>query len=200
LKHIVTERETGGNIIWSIGNMVRGANKLIHEIPRMRAYSSASNAVRRNVEKHRREHFMRLIDMGLDEKDPEKGSKLIETVKDITEAYKLHRDSFLQKEIIEHVKHVGKKKSPEMLVALGEVAKHISRMGHANIDGKHAEIILKALTYARSPNTLKSPDEREYAKRMSILKEHLKKYREGEKEEAIRKIQEIMEEWGWRQA
>jgi len=193
LKRVVAKR----GVVDALEKMMMGANKIMKELPRLQAYDHAYGAVSRNVEIHKKEHFMRLIDVGLNEKDPEKGSKLIETVKDIAEAYKINRNSVLREEIIEHVKHVGKAKNPEMLMALGEVAEHIRRINHANLNEKHAEIILRALAYARtSPNTLGDPGEREYAKRMSILKEHLKKYREGEKEEAVRRMQEIMGERG----
>jgi len=193
LKRIVVRRETRKGIIESIGKMVRAANELLKEIPRMQAYGRASNAVFRNVEVHKMEHFMKLIDMGLEEDDPVKGSKLLETVKEIVEAYGKHRGTPFQKELLAHVKHVGKTKDPEMLLALGEVARHIRRIEQNSIEDKHAKIILDALARARtSTGTIKEMTKKKYTEWMLALKEHLEKYRKGRKEDAIRGILELI--------
>jgi len=203
LRRVVMERETGKGVVGAIGKLVKEAREvakiaakapeLIKEIPRLQAYGYASNAVFRNVEIHRMEHFMRLIDLGLEEEDPARGCRLIETVEDIAKAYGRHRDTPLQREILEHVKHVGRAKSPEMLLALGEVMRHVGEVDYSSLEREHAETLLKALSLARTPpSTGRNAAERHYKGLMLALKEHLEMYRKGQKEEALKRLRELL--------
>lgn len=193
LKRLVVKRETQKGILEFIGSMVWAANRLVKEIPTMKEYSRASSAILRNVERHRTEHFMKLMDIGLEEEDPAKSNRIIKVVKEIAEAYGEHRDTPLQKELLEHVKHVGKARDPEMILAFGEVAKHIRHIGRSNLGEEHAKIILEALALARTnADALKDLARKKYTEWMLALKEHLEKYRKGQKEDAIKGIMELI--------
>lgn len=206
LRRITSERKTNHGTVETVGKFVIGARRLVKmvkempelvkEIPRLQAYGYASSAIFHNVEAHRMEHFMRLVDIGLGEEDPKKGRELIEHVEHIAKAYGKHRGTPLQREILTHVRHIEEKQSEEMLRALGEVANHLKHIKYNDLDRKHAEIILRALTYARGgTDTPENLAEKRYVEWMSALKEPLEMYRKGQRDEAIAKIQKLVEEW-----
>ncbi len=206
LAKLVTRRETSrgtvesaGQHVFGIGrlvNIAKGAARIAKEIPRMQAYGEASSAIFRNVEVHRQEHFTRLADLGIEEEDPEKGTELLEHVKHVAEAYGAHRSGPLQREILIHVRHVEAKRSKEMLRALGAVAKHLKEIDYREIPRDHADLIARALQYARggteAPENLA---EKRYVEWMMQIHGPLKKYASGQREEAIRELSEIVRRW-----
>ncbi len=172
------------------------------EIPRIQKLGDTTRVVSKNVESFREHHFDRLIDIGLQHPDREKGIEILEGVSEIAKTYGKYRNTKeLKDEFLRHLKNVYKlhqthrkleperafDRSHEIIVTLAAIAK---KMREHNIDGKLAA---QVLAHARAiEGTNPRQMHQMYLKRLNAIREVLER---SNSESAARTLAMLVEKW-----
>jgi hypothetical protein len=177
-----------------MSQVIASAEKIHEEIPRIQALSETTKKIAYNVEKHKQHHFDKLIDLGI-ATEKETGIEILKHTGEIANAYGIHRsrgNQELAKEIIEHVKHIGRYSDPKMIIAFGRVAQHLQKMNSIS----DSNVLVKLLKYARKTHNNSNPEfiRQQYVERMSEIESAMRKYMETKNSEHLLKILAKFEE------